>query len=180
MCNFVDDNGQGQNERHVLTLFNLDTVLIANGEELLRNRGHQMVFLLDLELSRTIVAFDLECAMFRFDGEFLSTEQIHFTASERETSVDVRDVHIDLYLTSATTLSFWRISYFARPSGLMTCLTRRTRLWDELIDSRVQLTGVEFVLTAWISQLKVFAQCDGFESHLNRHGQSASAAGTIK
>ena len=86
MSNFVDDDSQGQNERHVLTFFNFDTVLVANGEELLRDRGHQVVLFLDLELSRTVVAFDLECALFGFHGEFLSTDQIQFTASEGEIS----------------------------------------------------------------------------------------------
>lgn len=73
MSNFIDDDGQCEDKWNILALFDFHTVLIADGEELLRDGSDQVVSVLDFEFSRTEIAFDFEFAEFRFNFEFLAT-----------------------------------------------------------------------------------------------------------
>ena len=80
MSNFIDDNGQSQDEWYILALFNFDTVFITNGEEFLGDRCNQVMVLLDLEFARSKIALDLEGAMFGLHREFLAAQKVQFTA----------------------------------------------------------------------------------------------------
>lgn len=83
MCYFVDDDSQTEDEWNILAFFDLHTIFVSHSEEFLRYRGNKMTIFHDFEFTRSEISFDFKNSQIRLNFEFLSAQQIEFTAEDQ-------------------------------------------------------------------------------------------------